>query len=195
MSTDQFKNSDQPVVADSAESKNKLSDEAAVSLSSEDGARAGNDKGSVDEKPLGLPEVTFTDQPLEQAKLDEQLSAAVKSGSVEDIQKVMAGIDSPEKFSQLQESVEALNKNAPEGVKYQVAEQHPMIYKTGEFGTPVLTVSSSEPKPSFGPHQSESWTVKIGAEIEKGYHHTPGVFQGGWPTDPQHALDKIQKKS
>lgn len=190
MSTDQFNNSDQIVVADSKEEgRNRLSDEAFESLSFGNGAPA-DGKGTVNEKPLGLPELTFsgTEKPVEQEQLDTELGNAVKSGTVEDIQKVMKSIDTAQEYATLQQSVEKLNQNAPEGIEYELAQS--------SSGQPILTLSKSKPYP-LDPSKKSGTTLEISANSANGVLLIPGVPHNGgrlWlPADA--ALARIQKQS
>lgn len=111
------------------------------------------------------------------------LGAAVKSGDAQDIQNVLAGVKTPEDYQQLQQSVEELNKNAPDGTKYKVSKDND--------GNPVFRAVSKEP--IEGANQDEVWSLTVTPDSSEAYHSTFGIVPRT-EVEPDEALNAIQGK-
>ena len=115
-----------------------------------------------------------------------QESNAVESGEIKDIQKVLAGVKSPEDYENLKKVVETLNDGAPSGVTYKLTMD--------KNQNPQLEIDSKGFNPNFGGRGSTADEITITADSAKAVHRTGFGIVPQNDVDPDRALDRVQKK-
>lgn len=178
------------------EEQNGLADEAIKLLNVRDQSFANSGKSATGDQDLGLPVMNIQTSDIwmwprvpnevegQNESLDSRLGTEIKHGDVADVQDVLGDVKSPEDYKQLQETVRELDRNAPEGVSYDVAKD--------ENGRPVLEISYKDYNENFGPKAFSKYDITIAENSAMATQSTTWGIVPRTKVDPQLALDKVQ---